>query len=343
MRAAPITANLPRWSCAAFPVDLAPATDRLRCHLEARIEADGAVRSPCHSRVLESALLAALLDRTGLEPEVRARIAGYLAAHRDSPRPLDRLLARAALGDQTVSAALLNVEDFLAHPPDFTSARKHALLHAVLLLLGTTPATGLPAPEAFSPHGLHTWARVQVTAVKAILAHAYSRTTVISAGDVALLRSTQHPGTVWEGNLLIHLFVLHALTPLPGMHGLVAAGIRTALTYQRPDGGLPFIGDEDTWVTAAVALHTTGAPPAAIDSIAQRLRRLQHPSGGWSYTEGAQLTDVDCTSAALEALHLAGPDTHRTAIRRAVDNLSALRAPDGGYPTYLAGAPQKRA
>lgn len=184
---------------------------------------------------------------------------------------------------------------------------------------------------------------MQVTAVKAILAHAHGQNALISVGEVALLRSTQRPGTLWEGNLLIHLSVLHALTPVPGQHDLVADGIRTALTYQRPDGGMPFIADEDTWVTAtaAVALHTAGAPPAALDSITQRLLHLQDPGGGWSYTEGAQLTDVDCTSAALEALHLAGPATHRAPIRRALDHLTALRAPDGGFPTYLAGAPSE--
>lgn len=106
---------------------------------------------------------------------------------------------------------------------------------------------------------------------------------------------------------------------------------------------MPFICDEDTWVTAnaAIALHTTGTPAADLDRVTQRLLRLQHPDGGWSYTEHAQLTDVDCTSVALEALHLAGPDTHRAAIRRAADHLSALRAPDGGFPTYLAGAPSE--
>ncbi|MFJ2189831.1 prenyltransferase/squalene oxidase repeat-containing protein [Kitasatospora sp. NPDC087861] len=343
MRPAPIPASLPRWPRAAFPTDLVGATTRLRSHLEGRIEADGAVRSPCHSRVLESALLMALLDRTGLEPDARARLADYLATHRDSPRRLDRLLARAALGGPTAASLVpLDVADFLAHAPDFTSARKHALLHAVLLLLGAAPTTGFPDPDAFSPHGLHAWARVQVTAVKAILAHAYGRSAAISEDDLALLRSTQHPGTLWEGNLLIHLSVLHALAPLPGQHRMVADGIRTALAHQRPDGGIPFISDEDTWVTAtaAVALHTAGAPRAAMDTVAQRLLRLQHP-GGWSYTERAQLADVDCTSAALEALHLADPDTHRTAIRRAIDHLTALQAPDGGFPTYLAGAPSE--
>ncbi|MFF1794205.1 prenyltransferase/squalene oxidase repeat-containing protein [Kitasatospora sp. NPDC058263] len=341
MRPATITTHLPHWPRTAFPGDLGPATVRLRSHLERRVEADGAVRSPCRSRVLESTLLAVLLGRTGMEPAAHARLAGYLAAHRDSPRPLDRLLVRAALGDPAASSIPLDVADFLSHAPDFTSARKRAFLHAVLLLLGVTPAAAPPAPGAFSPQGLHSWAHVQMTAVKVVLAHAHRQS--VPASDIALLCSTQRPAVLWEGNLLIHLSVLHALALTPGRRRVVAAGIRTALRYQRPDGGMPFIADEDTWVTAnaAVALHTTGAPQAVTDAVARRLVTLQHPGGGWSYTQDAGLTDADCTSVALEALHLAGPDTHRAPIGRAAAALIALRAPDGGFPTYLAGAPSE--
>ena len=158
-----------------------------------------------------------------------------------------------------------------------------------------------------------------------------------------LLRPTQRAATVWEGNLLIHLSVLHALVPLPGLRGVVAEGVRTALEHQRADGGMPFICDEDTWVTATagVALHAAGAPTAVLDTIARRLLELQHPRGGWSFTEGARLADVDCTSVAVEVLHLAGCDTHRGPIHRAVTALHAVRGKDGGLPTYLAGAPSE--
>lgn len=343
MRIASFPSDLPPWPRAALPAGLEPATALLRRRLEDRIDVDGAVRAPCHSRVLESALILALLDRTRLEPAARRRLAAYLAAHRDSQEPLDLLLARAALGEQPAPAGLLDMDLFLARAPDFTGARKRALLHAVLVLLGVAPGTQFPALEAFSPRGLHTWARVQAIAVKAVLAHAYRQPQLIDGHDLDLLRSTQHAGTVWEGNLLIHLSVLHALAPLPGHHHLVTDGVRTALEHQRADGGMPFIRDEDTWVTATagIALHAAAAPAPALDAIARRLLQLQRPGGGWSYTEDAQLADVDCTSVAVEVLHLAGPDTHRTPIHRAISALQALRADDGGFPTYLAGAPSE--
>ncbi|MFI6847803.1 prenyltransferase/squalene oxidase repeat-containing protein [Kitasatospora sp. NPDC050467] len=343
MRLAPMTAGLPRWPDAVFPADLVPATARLRAHLLSRVDPEGAVRDPCHSRVLESALLLALLDRTHLEPAARARLAGYLTGSRDSPKPLDRLLARAALDGRPATVDLLNVNRFLAQAPDFTGARKRALLHAVLILLGATPDPALPGTEAFDLRGLHTWARVQVTAVKAVLAHTHRHPHLVDVRDLELLRSTQRPGTVWEGNLLIHLSVLHALATLPGHHHLITEGIRTALEHQRPDGGMPFICDEDTWLTATagLALHATAAPAPVLDAIAERLLRLQQPGGGWSYSEHARLADADCTSVAVEFLHTTGPKTHQAAITRAISSLQALRGADGGFPTYLAGAPSE--
>ncbi|WP_405680947.1 terpene cyclase/mutase family protein [Streptomyces sp. NBC_00868] len=319
------------------------ATARLRAHLVSRVAPDGAVREPCRSRVLESALLFALLERTRLEPAARSRVAAYLTGHSDSPIPLDRLLARSALGSREPAADVLDVEQFLAQAPNFTGARKRAFLHAVLLLLGAAPGAAWPGADAFGLRGLHTWARVQVTAVKVVLAHAHRLPQLIEAADLDLLASTQRPGTVWEGNLLIHLSVLHALAPLPGYQQLVSEGIRTALEHQRPDGGMPFICDEDTWVTATagVALHAAGAPAPVLDAIAGRLLRLQQLGGGFSYTEQAELADVDCTSVAVEVLHAAGPERHREPISRAIGFLHALRGRDGGFPTYLAGAPSE--
>ncbi|MEU7428605.1 prenyltransferase/squalene oxidase repeat-containing protein [Streptomyces sp. NPDC040750] len=343
MRIAPLQAGLPRWPIDAFPAGLVPGAARLRSHLLGRIDPDGALREPCRSRVLESALTVVLLDRTGLQPASRDRLAAYLAPHRDGPDVLDRLLARAALGERFAVNGLLDIEHLLRRAPGFAGLRKRAFMDAVLFLLGATSTAEFPITEAFSPHGLHPWAHVQVTSVKVILAHAAGKPRHIQKRDLELLRTTQRAGTVWEGNLLVHLSVLHALATLPGHDRLITEGIHTALEHQRADGGMPFICDEDTWctATAGVALHVAAAPTPTLHAIAGRLARLQHPDGGWSFTDRAQLADVDCTSVGLELLHLVGPDTYRGPIRSALHALHALRGPDGGFPTYVAGAPSE--
>ncbi|MFI5568994.1 hypothetical protein ACIA6T_16925 [Streptomyces sp. NPDC051740] len=95
----------------------------------------------------------------------------------------------------------MDVEQFLARAPAFTGLRELALTHAVLTLPDAAPADDeiAGAPEACSLHGLHTWARVQVTAVKAILTHTHGHRTV-GEQDRELLRSTRQPGTVWKAN-----------------------------------------------------------------------------------------------------------------------------------------------
>ncbi|MBH1934494.1 hypothetical protein I5Q34_09375 [Streptomyces sp. AV19] len=343
MRVVPVATGLPYWPDDVFPADLAPATARLLVHLRSRVGADGAVREPCRSRVLESALTLALLDRTGRHPTARRRITNYLAEHRDSPDPLDRLLTGSVLGGRPTETGPPDMNRFLARAPDFTGLRKRAFLDMVLLLAGALPTAPPPAPEAFSPHGLHTWARVQNTAVKAVLAHARGQLHSVSERELDLLRSTQRAGTVWEGNILVHLSVLHALASLPEEGRLVADGVATALEHQRPDGGMPFICEEDTWATATagIALHAAAAPRSDLTAVAGRLLRLQQPGGGWSFSERARLADVDCTSVAVEVLHLTDPRAHHAPIRRGLAALNTLRGQDGGYPTYVSGAPSE--
>ncbi|MFJ4283963.1 hypothetical protein [Streptomyces massasporeus] len=124
MRIATPTACKPRWPHSSLPAELVPATARLRSHLLNLIRPDGTLHSPCHSRVLESALLLALLDRTRLEPAAPARVAAYLSRHCHSPEPLDRLRPRAALRHKLVPDGLPDVERFLAQAPDITGPHK---------------------------------------------------------------------------------------------------------------------------------------------------------------------------------------------------------------------------
>ncbi|WP_326608824.1 terpene cyclase/mutase family protein [Streptomyces scopuliridis] len=329
---------LPDWPAGLFPPELGTARGHLTDHLLRQIGPDGALRDPCGSRVLESALLLALLDRTGTPSDfgaARSRLVRFLRHPRRHGSRWDEIFSATVLGKQTRSAPAHGAaDDFIARAPQFTAPRKRLLFQAIFVMLGSEPSSS--GCELFPPRGLHPWASMQVTATKVVLVDAAARAELIGSEDIALLLSTQRPGEVWEGNLLIHLLVLHALSRLPGNVITVMDGIRTVLLHQRDDGGVPFVTDTDTWtaVTAGLALCNAGAPRGSLDRIAQHVLRLQHPSGGWSYTDHARLADTDCTTVALEFLHVSNPHAYRTPVQRGIQALLSVRGGDGGFPTY---------
>ncbi|MFG3514486.1 prenyltransferase/squalene oxidase repeat-containing protein [Streptomyces bobili] len=332
-----------KWPASLLPAELPAGHDRLLTRLTERVGPDGAVRDVCRSRVLESALTLALMRRNEQRHDVaRTRITRYLERHRNSGDPLDAALADTALRPNHAPVRREILEGIATQVPEFAGARKQALLHAVFVILGADPAPAPWHPEAFVMEALHPWAAVQVTAVKAVLRQAAGEAPP-DAGDLALLASTRRRGTVWEGNLFIHLLVLHALAAVPGMNAMVDEGLDTALGHQRDDGGMPFVTDTDTWstVTSGLALQAAGAPRRVLHRIGRHLARVQHEGGGWSYTDHVRLPDTDCTTVALEFLHQLDPCTYRDAIRRGLDALLAVRGADGGFPTYGAHTPSE--
>lgn len=329
-----------RWSAHEFPADMDDAAMRLSALLLDKLDHQGAVREPCRSRVLESALMLRLLQRTGLEAQRAEPIARFLERRRAGGDDLERLLIACAL-DGWVAPDDPMVTQFLARVPSFTGARKRAFLAAVFSLFGGPRSYVEHDPTAFSLDGLHSWAAVQVTALKTILAQAADRPDMISTSDLALLASTQRTSRVWEGYVLVHLLVLHALAARPGAHDEVVAGVRKALVHQGSDGGMPFVANSDIWCTASagIALHTIGGPSRhGLRRTADYLVAQQQPDGLWAHSEEARQTDVDDSSVCLELLHLVDPSRHREAIDRGLEAVRATQGADGGFPTYVLGA-----
>lgn len=340
--------RMPGWPADMFVPELPVATARLRRRVADSVQPDGAVRSPCRSRVLESALLLRLLERTGIEFDHHRRVARFLADLPDDAEPLDRLLATIALrhpDDLAEHGTDALLDRFLQRAPAFLNARKRVLLETVLALLGP-PRSALRRafdPSAFDTGNLHPWAHVQTIALKVASADLTGHADEIAESEVHLLVDTQQASGVWEGNLLVHLLVLHALVGRPHLDGVLVNGVAKALVHQRVDGGVPFVTDTDTWcaVTAGVALDASGAPMEVRRRIGDHLAARQRVDGGWSYTDAAALADVDDTSVAIEFLHATDPLRYRRTIDRGLRALWSYQGPDGGFPTYIAGAPSE--
>ncbi|MFC9294726.1 prenyltransferase/squalene oxidase repeat-containing protein [Streptomyces sp. NPDC057011] len=344
MRVRRIPPHHPLWQENALPTGWRTTMDRLSTYVVERVDPDGGVRDPCQSRVLESALALSLLRAMPDRTDPATRITGYLQRRRTTAHPLEQVLIAAACGSPADGRQSLDLDTYITQAPDFTSRRKRATFEALLIACGAESGTKwVPDETSFSNAGLHPWAEAQTAAVKVIWATAPGARHIVERRDIDLLLSTQNRSEIWEGNLLVHLSALHALHRLGGHEDIVRNGVDTLLEHQRRDGGIPFFTDTDTWctATAGVALLAAGAPDDLIHAMADNLVRRQKANGGWSVTDGAEVTDVDDTSVVLELLQTHGSSGHRQAIERGTKALLATRGPDGGFPTYVAGAPSE--
>ncbi|MET9365640.1 prenyltransferase/squalene oxidase repeat-containing protein [Streptomyces sp. NPDC006632] len=313
--------------------------------MEERVGADGGLHEPCRSRVLESALVLALMRRLTDFSGSRQRVTGYLGRQCAVSDPLDRSLARVSSGMGPAPQG----EDFrelvLAQVPSYVAPRRRLVLDALAVVLGSQVQRGGSIPGAARRAGLHSWARVQTVAAEVIVTAAQGRTGEISGDDIAVLTAAAREarGGVWEQHVLAHLLMLHALVRVPGHDGLVREGLRGLLPLQRPDGGFPFVSDIDTWATATggLALAAAGAPLPVLRRVAAHLEGVQKPCGGWSITSCTELADTDDTSVALEFLQLLDPGRSTGAVEAGLEHLRRLRGTDGGFPTYVAGGPSE--
>ncbi|MBP2328298.1 squalene-hopene/tetraprenyl-beta-curcumene cyclase/sporulenol synthase [Kibdelosporangium banguiense] len=315
------------WPSSSFSSSLPAATTRLSRYVTLHMDSEGAVRDPCLGRPLETALLLRLLQDTGRPFTLQDN---YFRSMPPGSDPFDVAIAQAALGWNGQATDELHAS-IAARSPGFTGPRKRALLDGVFAVLSASTGTGESCQDSLRRDGLHSWAQVQVTALKGIL------TESLAEEDVDLLVSTQLQPEIWEGNVLIHLCTLHALRRLPGTEAVVAEGIRKVLPHMRLDGSVPFVTDTDTWctVTAGIALDSVGAPEPALRRIARRLVNCQQPNGGWSYTDAALQTDVDDTSVALQFLQSRIGYLNGHAVERGLSSLLTLQHPQGGFPTYI--------
>ncbi|MFG3104728.1 prenyltransferase/squalene oxidase repeat-containing protein [Streptomyces sp. NPDC048182] len=345
------------------PEEVRRATGRLVAHLGARVDDAGLIREPCDSRVLESALVLALMTRTGAGGAARARLVSYLRGHQESPEALDGHLASLALrgaagqpagADSTLAGSLAG--ELLGAAPAFLSARRRLMVYAVLSVLGCPlPADAeLPGGGGVPTDPLHSWAAVQQASITLILAGALDVRNHVTDAALKTLLATGPAAGVWEGYALMHALTLHALASAGGHEETVRQGLAELVRHQRGDGGFPFILELDIWctATAGLALHAAGADPALLSRIgaalaaerggaALRSRPLSRGAalrGGWSMSPGVAQNDTDDTAITLEYLQAVDPARHRAAADAGTAALLAVQGADGGFPTYVAGA-----
>jgi squalene-hopene/tetraprenyl-beta-curcumene cyclase len=323
----------------------------VRFVLEHRM-ADGRLVGGCAGRALESALVLQLLRRLEVAPALQARIAGFCRRYlgestgevsraglldRRLSRVICELVLEGRLGDEGLAALDRALVEF-DHP---TLWRKRVLVEVILAELGGLPPAPTPLPLAVVRAGAsQLWVTILLGSVRVLQLCHLGRGHEVSEAEIASIVGTQSTDGSWEQHVLVSCVALMALARLGRASPSIALGVDFIARQLRADGGVPFITNEDVWVTclAGVVLAEARVPAVELLRLEQYLLSLQQPDGGWAYAEGVSQTDADDTSVTLLLLSRRGGAGNRSAIRRAVANLLALQNPDGGFPTFVRGA-----
>ncbi|MEU2432439.1 prenyltransferase/squalene oxidase repeat-containing protein [Streptomyces sp. NPDC007861] len=330
--------------------ELASARARLAARVAATVDGSGRARAPVCGRILETALTLRLLQLERVEPAAQDRLVGYLCRARAGPRSVshddeaERLEAAVlgwALGDgaDDLDAA----EDaFVAETAGFVAARKRWMTHALAGIFGRMADSGGTIPPLRTDSATPTahWVPVLLSAFRVISQTSRGAAASADPDDVATLRLVVATPGIWERQILTHLVAAHALCRVEGGTPLIRDAIDQVLAFQRKDGGIPNIPDQDVFCTAIAGLALEGTTPwePLRTRMAEYLIGEQQSDGGWGFSEGVRQTDVDDTSVCMEFLHSTAPRGHTAVADRAIRYLLRIQNGDGGFPTWIRGA-----
>ncbi|MET9662708.1 prenyltransferase/squalene oxidase repeat-containing protein [Streptomyces sp. NPDC006510] len=343
-------------SGAAYGMDpaaggLDAARERVCVRLTAAVGPDGAVRSPCTSRALESALLLVLLRRRGGRGRQERELAQYLATPQAQAGGFDAALAHAVLEGRRIVSDVVGGE-LLAGFDHFSLARKRLLFDVYLAVAGAVPFDGsmLRPHRAAGRGGVNedntvTWIEMIMLSVRVVVAHGLGAGGQVGDGErerlLELLGSSRAP--VWENYPAAHLLALLAVQEFAPGHRLVESGVAAVLACRNPDGGVPSMSNLDVFNTgpAGLALSRAGADRGLLHRMCDYLMGRQMPDGGWAFGEDMRHSDVDASSYAAACLAAVDPARHRDALVRAGGYFRGIVGRDGGFPTYVKGDPSE--
>ncbi|MDC0720460.1 prenyltransferase/squalene oxidase repeat-containing protein [Nannocystis bainbridge] len=313
---------------------------------------DGRLAAGCAGRALESALALHLLRTCGHGPALQAEIAGFcrrwLADDDDESshasrldRTLSRILCELVVHGRLGAEGLVALQQTLAAFDHPTLWRKRVLVEVLLVELGALPPGPAVLPLAVvRAESSHLWVTILLASIRVLQLCQSGRADEVGDAELAPILGAQATDGSWEQHVLVTIVALLALTRLGRAAPHRALGLNFIAGQLRPGGGVPFITNEDVWVTCLAGLVLTEArrPAHELQRCEQFLVSQQQPDGGWAYAEGVSQTDADDTSITLSLLVRRNPVIHRPSIRRAVAHLLALQNSDGGFPTFVRGA-----
>ncbi|GAQ72981.1 putative FAD-linked oxidoreductase YvdP [Streptomyces turgidiscabies] len=322
------------------------AAVRLERRLALAVAPGGALPDRCAGRVLETALLLALLRTRGTHRDEQRELTAWLDDRREGADRLDALLIDACLSPHTLPADAADAASLVADGSDAgvggRGRLKRSMLHAVLHVLGGLRLTDEDAPGPASTDTLSTYSSVHLLAVRVLYAQATGYPYAVTSGErfhLADLLDDTSGRLLWEASATTHLLGLNALQSYRAGHPLIERAVTGLLHARAHDGGMPFLDSQDVWLSAVAGLGFLGRP--ALRPYTSRMGEFvaarQARDGGWPFAGGVRQTDVDTAARCMEFLHALDAHRYRRHLRRGAAYLAATAGPDGGFPTWLEG------
>jgi hypothetical protein len=316
----------------------------------------GAIHRPLSGRPIETAFTLHLLRDLAGHGSERRLLRRYCERFLAAPDPA---AARRPFGALNQAVAIAVVSAALGRPEhaaaattmrqlwrgfDHPSGRRKAALWRVLLAELAPELRGQEALEAAEARSTthQEWVRRIMRAAEVLDGLARG---VLSPGPALIeeLSADQLADGSWQRHGLLTITTLMALQKAGERQGAFARGIAYLLRLMRPDGGIPFLPDLDVWVTALTGriLAGRGEPSFDLRPLGRYLAGCELASGGWSFTAGVGPSDVDDTGLVLDFLGRLDPRGYAEVIRRSCESVISARNADGGFPTYVRGAPSE--
>ncbi|MFF9143977.1 prenyltransferase/squalene oxidase repeat-containing protein [Streptomyces sp. NPDC014861] len=306
----------------------------------------GALPDRCEGRVLETALLLALVRAHGTHQEEQRQLTCWLEERREGADPLDALLIDAVLRPHTLPAGAADAAAPVAEGLTVSTGQrgrlKRSMLHAVLHVLGGLKLRDEDIPDAGAGHGLSTFTLVNLLAVRVIYAQATAYPHTVSTGErfrLADLLEDEGERLLWEASAATHLLGLNALQSCRPRHPLIGRALTGLLLVRDREGGMPFLDSQDIWLSAVGGLAYLNRP--GLRPYTARMgvfvAARQAADGGWPFASGIRQTDVDTATRCMEFLHALDRHHYREHLTRGAKYLASKAGPGGGFPTWHEG------
>jgi squalene-hopene/tetraprenyl-beta-curcumene cyclase len=302
-------------------------------HVTAEAEGPGSfIRYKVQGRVLESALTLHVLRQLGRDTLWQRRLRGYLETSLWTADGFSQLIGSAVLGTARPQDFLGRLSH-LMEGLEYGRRRKHALLTMLLVELGAvTLEQSLVQPEDFSALANHRFSQLYCAALR-MMYHQRASPGAELRDERDFLLQSQSPNGSWEQQTLLTLL---AMLALGSHHPAFWKGLEFIKSLARDDGGIPFIDNQDVWLTAlgGLTLQAANVHPEVQQRLASFLVSRQHDNGGWSFTDRVSQTDTDDTANCVQMMLQLDRHRFTPSVERALDCFRQLQRDDGGYPTY---------